>query len=333
MGRVSVANQANRAELLKARQAAFEAMTPALRAAATKLGNMGENQRKTTLQFYYNLGGILVSIAEQPDKYGENARELLLQAYPTTARTLRDAMTFRQAYPDGIDDLLLQEDNAGFAIQWAHARLLSSLDTPAQRASWLKRVRTNVWTPKELSAALKASRAGARGGGHGRGFATADTFNAQVLQTTEHATRFTSRITKSWLSEKDGIVAKFETLEYNEICDGRAHLAAAVIAVQELSGRVDMFLQQLLSIQKAADRVSSAGAPPEDDDADDADDDMDADGDIDDDADDDADNIDGEEHVIESNTDDTVMDYNDNDGDDPSLAAVAAVAATASRFR
>lgn len=215
MGRTSPMTKANReaamANMVDARKAAIDKMTPALKKKFKDLELKFGSQVESTLKFYRWFGKECSTIAsDKTGKYGSDPLNMLADAMSTKRETMRKAMAFYNAYTEQEFKELISlrsDDDESFQIMTGHAFHLMTVPDKRVRKRLQKQVVDEKLTPAELLGLIKEHFGGPRSSG-GRPLAKPATLKGRLDQMSNMSAQWLRRHHEVWRSEEDDMLAK-----------------------------------------------------------------------------------------------------------------------------
>ena len=252
MARASKGSQAAKSRLsktVKERQSAMAAMNPALAGKFEELSELFETGTSSTLRFYFDVGRVCLAVRQDAATYGQNAVGLFEKALATSARTLRRAAQFADAYDQNEFDWLLEQahPDTDFRLQWGHVAHLLTLRSRQDRERYTEEAISKMLDPAALHKLLRA-RSGTEGG-HGRKHKQLATPQQAVVQMLKFTKQWTVKCATVWRSpEQDALVALTKLAldeSDNELLD----------TLQELRAELQLLSEQSTAATSQVDRV------------------------------------------------------------------------------
>jgi hypothetical protein len=205
--------------LTQQRAEALKVMSPILRKKFEAMDTSHEDFKTQTIEHYHSMGQILCDIAEKPDYYlteEQKAKhvdpvQLVLRAFAAGQDAMKRAMNFATLYSKADVHRLLDtksRQSPDFCFQWAHIRLLISIDPKAPnstlRQDYEKKTRDNAWTPDELANAI-AEHYGEKRRSGGRPISIPKTLDGQITQIIEMTDLLIRRNNDVWNGDKHNV--------------------------------------------------------------------------------------------------------------------------------
>jgi hypothetical protein len=177
------------------RSNAIEQMNPALKAAFRQIEDDFTQAQAGNILFYWRIGGVINEIRADTQKYhgrrNQPAMDLLEAAMPSRARMIRQWAQVAKKYTEEQVNTLTQINADGFALNWAHVRVLAVLsDAWPVHLQFAMQAAEKQWTSDELYKAIQRHQ-GVKLNAHGRGRVIPPTIAGQVSKL--------HKLTRTWI--------------------------------------------------------------------------------------------------------------------------------------
>jgi hypothetical protein len=266
MGRTSLRTRQSRATsrpaamIIQDRQEAIGLMNPRLRGKLEQIEKKYGDTRADNLRFYYDLGGTIGEIRNNPDQYagtdGTSGIKLIERALSTQARTLRRAAAFREAYsPADFERLIgLQNTETNFQLHWGHVNYLLSIESAEQRWRFAADACSKMLSPPELHAYMKRRLGRARG--HGRAHTIPPTLLGQVRQMETVTSVWNSKQAQVWDGEKTNVLSNLMEAGADDVNeDFLTHLKATRDGLLEMAENAAQDAKKLDRVIERVERM------------------------------------------------------------------------------